>query len=157
MMKVLSIQQPWASVIVLGEKRIETRSWKTKYRGKLLIHSSKGFPKKHSKLLLEKPFCEVVPKDYKFPLGMIIAECKLVDCVKMIDWKLDKSHRAVSATLENGEIIKGKELEFGEYDPERYSWILENIKMLDKPIPAKGQLGLWNYDMEGIEKKNNEF
>lgn len=41
-MKVLSIQQPWASLIVQGHKRIETRSWNTKYRGDILIHASIG-------------------------------------------------------------------------------------------------------------------
>lgn len=39
-MKALSILQPWASLVVLGHKRIETRSRDTKYRGPLLIHAS---------------------------------------------------------------------------------------------------------------------
>ena len=39
-MKVLSIKEPWASLIMNGTKRIETRSWKTKYRGEIYIHAS---------------------------------------------------------------------------------------------------------------------
>ena len=38
-MKALTIQQPWASVITMGVKTIETRSWSTKYRGPLAIHA----------------------------------------------------------------------------------------------------------------------
>jgi hypothetical protein len=40
-MKALSIKQPWANLIASGEKTIETRTWKTSYRGPLLIVSSK--------------------------------------------------------------------------------------------------------------------
>ena len=39
-MKVLSIKEPYASLIVNGYKEYEFRSWKTKYRGKILIHAS---------------------------------------------------------------------------------------------------------------------
>lgn len=39
-MKVISLRQPWALLVVLGHKKIETRSWKTTYRGDLLIHAS---------------------------------------------------------------------------------------------------------------------
>src|SRR5690625_200028 len=42
-MKALSIRQPWAWLIVNGYKDIENRTWKTDYRGKLLIHASKTF------------------------------------------------------------------------------------------------------------------
>ena len=40
-MKALSIKQPWATMIATGEKTIETRTWSTKYRGRLLICSGK--------------------------------------------------------------------------------------------------------------------
>jgi hypothetical protein len=43
-MKALSLIQPWASLIVLGEKRIETRSWPTRHRGHLAIHANKNLP-----------------------------------------------------------------------------------------------------------------
>ena len=41
-MKVLSLLQPWATLVVMGIKQIETRSWSTAHRGTLLIHASKG-------------------------------------------------------------------------------------------------------------------
>ena len=40
-MKVLSIKEPWATLIASKQKYIETRSWKTSYRGELYIHASK--------------------------------------------------------------------------------------------------------------------
>lgn len=43
-MKALSLTQPWASLVAIGAKRIETRSWSTSYRGLVAIHASKRFP-----------------------------------------------------------------------------------------------------------------
>jgi len=63
--KALSIKQPWASMIARGEKTIETRTWRTKYRGPLLIVSSK------------KPVIKGLPA------GMAIAVVDLVDCRPM--------------------------------------------------------------------------
>ena len=130
-MKVISIIEPWASLIKEGIKEIETRSWKTNYRGKIYIHASlKKVSKKDERInnlvsLLED-------KDFKY--GHIIAEAELVDCIYMDEQFLKE--------------IKENNQEYicGEYSLGRYAWKLSNIKVLDKPIPAKGNLGLWNYN-----------
>jgi activating signal cointegrator 1 len=44
-MKAITLTQPWATLVAIGAKRIETRSWPTNYRGPLAIHAAKGFPK----------------------------------------------------------------------------------------------------------------
>ena len=41
-MKALSIRQPWAWLILHGGKDIENRDWATRFRGRVLIHASKG-------------------------------------------------------------------------------------------------------------------
>lgn len=130
-MKVISIIEPWASLIKEGIKEIETRSWKTNYRGKIYIHASlKKVSKKDERInnlvsLLED-------KDFKY--GHIIAEAELVDCIYMDEQFLKE--------------IKKNNQEYicGEYSQGRYAWKLSNIKVLDKPIPAKGNLGIWNYN-----------
>ena len=135
-MKVLSLTEPYATLIKLGKKKIETRSFKTNYRGELYIHaSSTKIPKewKNNKELMEL----VDGNDLNF--GYIILKCKLVDCVYMDEEFLDK--------------IKKDKLEFicGDYRLGRYAWILEDIEVLDKPLFAKGKLGIWNYE-EDINK-----
>ena len=50
-MKVLTIKQPWATLIMQKDKRFEFRSWQTKYRGDLLIHAVKGIDKEAMKRL----------------------------------------------------------------------------------------------------------
>ena len=63
-MKVLTIKQPWATLIMQKDKRFEFRSWQTKYRGDLLIHAGKGLDKEAMKRL-EK----YIPSD--MPTGKI--------------------------------------------------------------------------------------
>lgn len=69
-MKVLSIRQPWASMIATGHKTIETRKWKTDYRGDLLICSSK----KHD---------GDTDSFHPFLYGRALCIVKLTDCVPM--------------------------------------------------------------------------
>lgn len=41
-----------------------------------------------------------------------------------------------------------QELLCGEYKLGRYAWILEDVEVIDEPIPAKGHLSIWTYDVE---------
>ncbi|WP_331281053.1 2-oxoglutarate dehydrogenase E1 [Bacillus sp. EB01] len=141
MMKIISMIQPWASLFVLGESQFETRTWRTNYRGKLAIHSSKRPDKKA---------CNAGPvqKLLKFhglsaetlPTGMIIGVCELKNCIRVIE------NTGTMAVLEDGRIISGKELWLGDYRVGCFAWEVEGMRALDEFIPAKGQLGLWEYD-----------
>ncbi|MDD2181037.1 MAG: ASCH domain-containing protein [Bacilli bacterium] len=131
-MKVISILEPWASLIKENIKCIETRSWKTNYRGELYIHASKRKITKNNCIEYEEQLSLLDNIDFKY--GYIIAKCKLVDC-KYMDKQLIND-------------IKKNHNEYicGGYSIGRYAWILEDIEPLKKPIPAKGQLGIWNYE-----------
>ena len=126
-MKVLSIKEPFASLIKDGIKVYETRSWKTKYRGEIYIHASIGISKSNNK---DKGFTylksEIKP-------GYILCKCNLVDCIPMTD-------EFIKDIYENT-----NEADYGHYSEGRYAWKLEVIEVLDEPIPAKGKLGIWNY------------
>ncbi|HWQ42809.1 MAG TPA: ASCH domain-containing protein [Desulfosporosinus sp.] len=139
-MKAISILQPWASLIAIDAKKIETRSWSTKYRGPLAIHASKGFSKSLRDLCNTQPFKAILTKAGlnldNLPLGKIVATCNLVDCIKMTPEFIDFIESA-----------KGHEREFGDYAVGRYAWILEDIKPLEKPIPVKGALSLWEWEV----------
>ncbi len=64
-MKAITIKQPWASLIMTGRKTIETRTWSTKYRGMLLLHSS-AKPKSQG------------------PAGVVLGVIKVVDVRRMV-------------------------------------------------------------------------
>ena len=125
-MKALTIKQPWATLIIEKYKEYEFRSWKTSYRGKILIHAG---------LSLEKDMLDRFKEynlDYK--CGYIIGEAELVDCIK-VDKKINEYLKELNP------IVYGR-----SNHVEKYAWKLENIKKYDKPIKTKGKLGLWNYD-----------
>ena len=127
-MKVLTIREPWASLIVNGYKEYEFRSWKTNYRGKILIHAG---------LKLETGIIERF-KEYnlEYQKGVIIGEADLVDCI-LVDRKFKKILRDINPIVYRQ----------SNHD-ETYAWKLENIKKYDTPIMTKGHLGLWNFNME---------
>ena len=79
-MKVLSLTEPCATLIKEKKKLVETRSWKTSYRGKLYIHASSTKIPKEWKEDIE--FMNLV-KDNPLNFGNIICKCKLVDCIYM--------------------------------------------------------------------------
>jgi hypothetical protein len=72
-MKILSIRQPWAHLIVNGSKNIENRDWPTSYRGPVLIHAS---------LNIDREGCvahKIEPS--KLPKGGVVGIAEVVDCV----------------------------------------------------------------------------
>lgn len=71
-MKVISLLQPWASLVVMGAKIYETRSWKTKYQGNILIHASQAFRPEHKKMCETEPFKSFIPDPGELPTGKII-------------------------------------------------------------------------------------
>lgn len=125
-MKVLTIRQPWASLIIDGYKRFEFRSWKTNYRGELLIHAGQGIDKDAMKRLKE-----YIPKD--MPLGKIIGKVNLVDCIKTTPEFFEERQK------ENSEVYSKSIFK------EEYAWQMELIEKFDNPVAIKGKLGLWNY------------
>ena len=130
-MKVLSLTEPYATLIKNGMKTIETRSWKTNYRGKLYIHaSSTKIPKEYKDNKELMSLVDINNLNY----GNIICMCPLVDCVEMTDEFIN-------------DIKRNKKNEYltGIYSNGRYAWIFNNIEILDNPIKAKGHLGIWNY------------
>jgi hypothetical protein len=139
-MKVLSMIQPWASLFVLREAKFETRSWRTNYRGPLAIHTSKK---------IDKAICDHVAiqallgkhgytKD-NLPTGMIIAVCQLEKCLRVIE------NNKTWAVLEDGQIVSGNDYFLGDFEVGGFAWQVKEMQRLDKLIPAKGKLGLWEH------------
>lgn len=128
--KALSLTQPWATLIALKAKRVETRSWSTHFRGPVAIHAAKGFPASARDLCWTLPFGDALGDltPSKLPVGAIVATAYIDGCRFTED---------VARQLDE------PELSFGDYSPGRFAWFLSSIIALDKPIPCKGALGLW--------------
>ena len=129
-MKVISLWQPWATLVAIGAREYETRSLSTRYRGLLAIHAAKRLDIVQKEYCLQDPFfAALTAANYTvgtLPLGGIVAVVKLIEIVST-----------------NRVTVSKKERAFGNYLSGRYAWKLEMVKCLDKPIPMNGAQGFF--------------
>lgn len=130
-MKALSVKQPWASYIAHGWKTVECRTWPTKYRGELLICSSKG-----DYLLPDLP----PANELVLPGGMALGVVELIDCRRMTVNDLEAA--MLPENLQSESLLA-------------YAWHIKPLYEII-PIPVKGKLSIFNIDIE-IEKLPNGF
>ncbi len=127
-MKVLTIKQPYATLIAEEIKEYEFRTWKTKYRGEFLIHAGKGknleYIEKFKHLNLE------------YPAGFIIAKVCLEDCIP-VDNEFRKIFEQKNPVLYS-HVINDKSWK-------GYAFKLTNVEKVNN-IPAQGKLSFWNFD-----------
>ena len=141
-MKAITVWQPWATLIALRLKRFETRSWSTKYRGPLAIHAAKHVDlDAYREDAIRSALSEHGYTSDNLPTGAVVATAVLSDCVKSVDTWTD------GYVLENGVYIYSPEYEVGDFTPGRYAWELTEVEGLQKPIPAKGKQGFWNWNL----------
>jgi hypothetical protein len=149
--------------MVIGAKRIETRSWYTAYRGLVGIHASKGYPPDARNFAKSRPVYELLldggfstisspgvqePLDMTsrgfgevqpMPFGSIVAVGRLDEC------------KSTEALLYADAVTKQERL-LGNYQPGRYGFLIGDIVRLPEPIPARGMLGLWTPDATTAEQ-----
>lgn len=114
-MKVLSIRQPFASLILSGAKDVECRTWPTSYRGPLLIHASQR-PNPDAPAFLSALGVEAPARQQA---GMILGTVTLTD------------------------VITDSASPWAE--PDNYHWLLANPRLWAESVPARGRLGLWEW------------
>ena len=119
-MKVLSIKQPYAELIVQGKKTIELRKWNTKFRGEFLIHASKIPDKKAMEKFNFKDL----------PLGAIVGKVTITEVKK---YKNEQEH------------AEDQHLHLASIHWGNYGFILKNPQRIEPIIPAKGQLNFWEH------------
>jgi activating signal cointegrator 1 len=126
-MKAISLWQPWATAMAMGLKTIETRSWFTRYRGDLLICSTRREPAAWERELLSR--WEVK----ELPLGVALCVVNLYDCVPV--------HAVQPASTEKM---------FGDYTDGRHAWLTNHLHRIKKPFPVQGRQGL--FEVAGYDR-----
>lgn len=147
-MKAITLTQPWASLVAIGAKRVETRSWRTPYRGPLAIHAAKDYPQWAKDTAWEEPFLSAL-KAYPgppLPLGAVVATCRLVACIPTRELLAGLLIECDPVVQSIPFVMTEQERAFGDYEPGRWGWILADIKMLPEPVPARGALSLWEWN-----------
>lgn len=168
-MKLLSLWEPWATLMAIGAKRIETRSWGTHYRGWLAIQASKGgLSKSDLEIQCENPqfrrvlmaipaFADwmncvpgrggTVPPGV-FPHGHIVAVVNLLDVLP-----IDTDYSCDSHVFDDyPELDTPQERAFGNYDDlGRFGWITDKLFRIPTPIPFKAKQGLCEVDETTVD------
>jgi hypothetical protein len=147
-MKVLSIKNPWAFWICAGIKDIENRTWRTKYRGKILIHTSLKMDS------IEGIFKNYLNDNMKYTVKSVMNNIK-----DYYEYYLEETCGAIIGSVEIKDCVINHPSMWAEKSLEGfkpiYNWVLENPTLLKDPIfNVKGKLNFWDYD---IEKKQLEM
>lgn len=158
-----SLTQPWASLI--GEKRVETRSWPTSYRGWVAIHASKAYPKWCRELEYEEPFLSALKRKmgeraHALPTGAIVTVAYLAGCERtetFVQGDMPPEQAALVRGLDGKIVISADEFAFGDYGKDRYGLLLTDITPLRTPIPCKGALGLWTIPDEVLVQVREQW
>jgi hypothetical protein len=172
LVKALSLHQPWASALFVPDlKPIETRHWKTDYRGLLAIHAAKKSSRNvvdffNYRVNTHPDESEAFRKMsiYSFgclPLGAVIGTVELVDCVPTCEPLQDTNDL-------NGDCVMGYEIkqflenqkrfqshcrdfrtvnEWGNFGTFRYGWVFKNPKLLSTALPWKGMQSFFTVDI----------
>ncbi len=114
--RVLTVRQPWAWAIVQGAKDVENRSWRTSYRGALLIHAGQTVVR-HAYAVVERLTEQSPPAPADITRGAIIGVVELVDCVTDAD----------SPWADEGQ----------------WHWLLRDARPIQPAFPCPGRLNLW--------------
>lgn len=168
-MKAISIWQPWATLVAIGRKRVETRAWSTSYRGPIAIHAARRWDSKLSCMCRTyKPIRDALCTDLEIarrieapeelargvdpflPLGCIVATARLVACLptpRVITDPCATITLADPRRLPEADpmayALTPEEQALGNYEPNRWAWVLEGIAALRTPIPYRGAQGLF--------------
>jgi hypothetical protein len=131
-MKAITLYEPWATLVAIGVKPHETRSWPTSYRGPLAIHAGKSRDYLGLAESAGPIRAALRAAGYKdagfFALGCVVCTCVLDTCTP------------VELVTPNA---------FGDYTAGRFAWSLTKVQRLSVPVPARGFQQLWEWTPDG--------
>lgn len=138
-MKAYTVYQPYAYATVAGIKHYETRPRRTNIRGRVAVHAAKldawksGILEAGTMPEIEKILSEhqgTGNRPARLAYGAIVGTVEIADCVPV---------------EEIADALTDQEQLLGDFSPGRFAWVLRNPVMFEKPIPARGQQGWWNW------------
>jgi len=161
-LKAITVCQPYATLVAILAKLYETRGWATKYRGPLAIHAAAAVPAWAVTATMGSPeirkalteagfqgFAGGTHRDRKairraleqLPLGAVVAMCEVTDCLPTSDLIGHPTAFVEKMCKEDD-----PQLHFGDFSPDRFAWLLGDVKPLENPATAKGKQGFWNWE-----------
>lgn len=125
-MKALTICQPYAWLILAGEKAAENRTWPTAHRGALAIHAGMD-----RSWLGQHDEDEARKAGHPLVFGAVVGQCVLADCLR-IEEIVAGQHEERYPQLKNHVHCHGP-----------WCWVLTDVTCYATPLPWRGKQGLW--------------
>lgn len=132
-MKALPLWQPWAQLVAIGAKRIETRHWPAPQYligQRIAIHATKT--RRELWVCDAEPFKRRLG-DADLWFGAIVATAVLLRCSAMTEERIAATRR-----------LDPDEVAFGLWQPGRYAWALADVRALAEPVPFTGRQGIFD-------------
>lgn len=153
-MKALTVRQPSASLLALGIKTTETRSWAppTHMHGqRMAIHAARSKVARKDLRLLSKFKHRDMPRVFQVPYGAVVATARLVTAFRVgthtpdgMFALCDSSHTDYCPG--NWHVIDIDSL--GDFSLGKWVWVFDRIERLDPPMEANGHQNLWEWASE---------
>lgn len=128
--KAWSVRQPYATLIMLGLKQIETKTKTTKFRGTVMVHASSTMGPRERAVAIREGF-----DPDALPRGVLLGSVEIVDSQRVEDLKVDAVERSV-----------------GDYSAGRWGWKLQNARPLASPVTCAGALSFWKVPAAAASK-----
>lgn len=146
-MKVLTLHEPYASLVAQGRKTIETRDWPppaAMVGGRIGVHAAKVFGKDQQMRM------RAFKMRGTLNLGCILCTVRIAGVFRVLATDSD-TRRIASVEAIGGECphwarIPADEYRFGDLSDGRYGWVLDDVQPIDPPIHARGYQKLWEYE-----------
>lgn len=133
--KCLSLTIPWSGFVAVGAKRVETRGYKTSYRGPVAIHAATRLPLWARELWEQPPQTALMTR-----YGLVLDEMPRGVVICVVDLIAVESTEAAYRTLSDQEIA------LGDYSVGRAAWYLARPRPVVPPMPVRGMP--WLFDLE---------
>jgi len=162
-MKCLSLWQPWATLLVGGAKRVETRGWPIRHRGPLLIHAAKKWDSDLRMMCHTEPFASALEAiglgegpDCGLPFGAVVGRVDVVECFGTRDVSVGRVAGSLPHVMDGESprvrvlCVGPTERAFGDYGPARFAFLCRNPVRFATPIPCRGMQGIFDVPDELI-------
>ena len=155
-MRALTVWQPWASMLAAEIKTCETRghAFPKRYLGqRIAIHAAKTEQGLEMVDPIHSPVEKAMQEHFggldwwrRIPFGAVVATAVISRSVHLPYTKEGRMKLGIDLARRFA-----ADEDYGDFTPGRHAWLLDDVQRLERPIPARGQQGLWVWDEEGLE------
>lgn len=155
-MYAITLHQPWATLIALEIKTVETRSWPAPERllGRVIaVHAGKRMVRRPGDRIEQKLRARL-GEDWvrTIPAGAVLVTATLAGMARVEDVDPMTGHAVHDVGTEMGCAVGTRRTlidPWGNFSAGRWLWFLAEVKALPEPVPAVGRQGFWRWNMEG--------